>query len=723
MRLRKHKYMALFTVALFMMGLFYIPVIETCVASAHGVNISFHGIEESNLSGNIEFNVNTKVISNSTIQDDWDLHYKMELTDLPDEKAVVGQKIYYGEDSSLAIDIEGTIFNPEENFTLNELKGPNGITTNFETNLNQGDYSIKLSLIRINENGEEIETLGENIKTIRVSDVIYEILSPNLSEELQPGDILFNINCRVSENIGEEVYLQHKVTVWKNEGPFAEQQVEYEEGEVWASFKTSSDGVAYFGPEEGFTLEQLPKLQGENGITTKFRTNMAIGEYRIKFELVKLTDTEKIVIEKVTERSFRVQRYPTLKSKYPEPERAGITNDDLFPQTIDGVIRYFLRLTYLLDGDLRLTGNAFNSLRSSAVHSAGGSLANIIDIDFLNKAEKIDSYMSKYVFVKDGNEAHLFIPIKPLRPQTNYQVKINDNIVHYFGGSSNKAENWSFTTMAVPTITGLSLGSVNEDYDVSKPIIIAGDYFDSASITVKFNDIYAYRVKVQNNGDNPHLQVYLPRGRDRLKPGIYNVTVMKNNNDNYSQTLYSSFSVVGTSSLPIPQDGVRVKKDSRFGDVIESVKTSSNTLLLKPNYNWNYIDLNLDELMGENVLARKIKFTGNWQNNTWLYTTSKWANIAVYKLRPSTYSYNIEDIELRLGRVEPTLIPTLKRNMINTPIKSEFIEVGGENIDFERIDVEIPYFNSDGQRIRVLRYDETYRQWFEQPFTKDLLNS
>ncbi|HZK42658.1 MAG TPA: hypothetical protein VFC73_00005, partial [Syntrophomonadaceae bacterium] len=47
----------------------------------------------------------------------------------------------------------------------------------------------------------------------------------------------------------------------------------------------------------------------------------------------------------------------------------------------------------------------------------------------------------------------------------------------------------------------------------------------------------------------------------------------------------------------------------------------------------------------------------------------------------------------------------------------------GENIDFERIDVEIPYFNSDGQRIRVLRYDETYRQWFEQPFTKDLLNS
>ncbi len=128
-------------------------------------------------------------------------------------------------------------------------------------------------------------------------------------------------------------------------------------------------------------------------------------------------------------------------------------------------------------------------------------------------------------------------------------------------------------------------------------------------------------------------------------------------------------------------------------------------------------------LLGENVLVRKIKFPNNWRTTTWLYTSSKWANVALYKLRPSPHSYNIDDVELRLGRAEPSLVPTLKRNMTNTKILSEFIEVGGKNIEFERVELEIPYANSDGQHIRVLRYDESYRQWFEQAFSKDLLNA
>ncbi len=725
MRLKKMRYMAVITLTLFMMGLFNIAGLEPVRANDYGVNISFSGIEAKILSGEVNFNVNTKVASNSAIKDEWQLRYKLEIMELPENKASVGQVVYYG-NSSLKINVAGTIFKPQANFSLTELKSSSGVTTKFKTNLSQGDYFIRLSLIRVNED-KEIELLSESTKTIKVSDVMY--VTKGFNEEMAPGEIPFSITCRVGESVSDTVYLRHKATILRNNLPLVEQSLQYETGTAWSSFKTNQAGIAYFGPEEGFTLAQLPELKGAQGITTKLKTNLSIGEYRIKLELVGLEINGETTIGDPMEISFNVQRYPTLTGKFPAPETTGLTNDNLFPQTIDGVTRYFIRLTYKLDGDLRLTNNAFNLMRSSTVHSAGGSLANIIDIDFLNLAENTEGYASRYILVKEDQAVNLYIPVKPLRPQTSYQVRINENIIYYYGGndldgSGNQAETWSFGTMAVPTVTSVSLGSVGEDYDVYEPITLAGDYFETDNISVKFNDTYAYRVNVRSSEGKSYLEVYLPRGRDRLSPGVYNITVIKNNNEKYSQTLYGSFSVVKASSLPVPQDGVRVKTDNRVGDVVQSVKTSSDTLLLKSSSsNQGYVYLDLDKLMGENVLARKIKLPDNGRSITTLNTVSRWANISVYNLRPDTFSDGADELEIRLGRVEPTLIPTLKRGMINSAVKSDFIEVGGENITFDKIDVEIPYANSDGQRIRVLRYDETYRQWFEQPFNKDLLNA
>lgn len=714
-----------------MIGLLNVPSLKPCLANNYGIDITFSEMADKVMSGDLEFTINTKVISDSDIQDGWTLRYKMEITNLESNAQNVGQVVYYGQDldSSFNINIAGTIFKPEDDFSLSQLKRMDGITTKFKTNFDQGDYNIRISLIRIDANGQELELLGQSSKNIQVSDVIYQIITPDLNQDLSPGEITFAINSRVAESVSDAVYLRHKVTIWRNNFPLGEYKLEYKENDLWHEFFTNEDGIAYFGPEAGFKLENLPELKTEAGVTTEFKSSLLIGEYRIRLELVAIEEDGEVYLGKSTERSFSIQRYPQLIDKYPITETSGLTNEDLFPQTIDGVTRYFIRLTYKLDGDLRLTDNAFNLLRSSTVHSAGGSLANIVDIDFLNIAEDTAGYSSKYIFVKEGDLAHLYVPIKPLRPQTNYQVRINDNIIYYFGGnnfdgSGNKAESWSFGTMAVPIVTGLSLGSVGEDYDVGEPITITGDYFDSDNITVKFNDTYAYRVNVHNSDGASYLEVYLPRGRDRLEPGVYDVTIMKNNNEAYSQTLYASFSVVKASSLPIPQDGIRVKTDGRLGDVVQSVKTSSDTLLLKSSSSrQGYLYLNLDDLMGENVLVRKIQFPNNWHSFTSLSTTSKWANVTLYNLRADSSLYGNNDYELRLGRVDPNLIPTLKRGMINTAIKSEFIEITGEGISFENIDVEIPFVNSDGQRIRVLRYDETYRQWYEQPFSRDLLNS
>lgn len=727
MHITKGRCIAIITLALFMLGLFNINGLKPGLANDYGVDISFAGLEGKVLSGDIEFNVNSKVAANSSINKEWPLRYKLEIINLLDNKPVVGQTVYYGE--NLELDFKtlaaGTIFLPQDNFSVETLTTTAGISTKFSTNLSPGDYQLKLSLIRINETGVQVEILGERLTSVTASDVIYTI--SQLEGELPPGEIPFTITCRVSESVADNVYLRHKATIYRNSLPLAGQLIQYKEADNWRELKSNDYGIAYFGPETGFTLAQLPELKATGGITTELKTALAIGEYRIKVQLVKITLDGEEDIGKDTERSFTVQRYPTLESKYPTPETTGLTNTNLSPQTIDGVTRYFIRLTYKLDGDLRLSSGAFNLLRSCTVHSAGGSLANIIDIDFLNIVENQEGYASKYIFVKEGAAVHLYIPVKPLRPQTSYQVNIVDNILYYYGGndldgSGNKAESWSFNTMAVPTVTGISLGSVGENYDIYQPIIIGGSYFDNDSITVKFNDTLAYQVKVHDNDGKPYLEVFLPRSRDRLKPGLYNITVLKNNNPEYSQTLYGSFSVVKASDLPVPQDGVRVTTD-RIGDVIQSVKTSSATLLLKSSAaNQGYLYLDLDKLMGEQVVARSIKLPNDGRAITTLNTISKFANVNVYNLRADMYAGGSDDLLLRLGRVESTLLPALQRNMLSSAIKSEFIEVDGENIAFDKVEIEMNYFNSDGQRIRVLRYDETYRQWFEQPFTKDLLN-
>ena len=72
-----------------------------------------------------------------------------------------------------------------------------------------------------------------------------------------------------------------------------------------------------------------------------------------------------------------------------------------------------------------------------------------------------------------------------------------------------------------------------------------------------------------------------------------------------------------------------------------------------------------------------------------------------------------KQIELRIGRVEPSMVDILKNKLIEYNIKSNFIEVSGANFDFNKLTIEIPYFESDGNDLKLLRYDEEKRDFEE----------
>lgn len=426
---------------------------------------------------------------------------------------------------------------------------------------------------------------------------------------------------------------------------------------------------------------------------------------------------------------------PYLLNKEPCLSGQWFDESSLFPKVIneiDSATRYFLRLTFRdINNSLNLGVNALYNLRLCQIYSEGGSQVSMVDYDVLDYINRLEgearsNFIQTYILVKDtANEtAYLYIPIKQLRPQTTYSIFINPDIVEYVGGNGNAEVSWSITTMTVPAITGISVSSVSEDYDEDEPIIIKGDYFYSGgNIAVKFNDISAEDVILKTESDGElYLEVFLPGGNDRLKPGIYNITI--SNSSNYSETLYGQFSIIKASENPVPAEGERVIYSGSSSKVIETVSASADTIILKSRFlDRRYIDLDLDELMGDDVLVRKIIFAAHKDDSIREFnTTSRWADIRLYDLRLSS-DYSREDIELRLGRVEPVVKNSLRSKLANAAIKSDFIEVQGENCTMDKVDLRIPFTNSDGNNLKVLRYDESIRNWYELPCKVNFLDS
>lgn len=266
--------------------------------------------------------------------------------------------------------------------------------------------------------------------------------------------------------------------------------------------------------------------------------------------------------------------------------------------------RQFLRATFFVDDDVELELLSLDNLMSGiTVYSDSGSIS-MLDVDFINdelhkiqaeysdseniQDEKIKEFIDKYIFIKDSNNrATLYIPVKPLMPNMTYNVQINANIVvdnkSYDG---NDSYTWDFKTMPVPSASeeGVIIQSVIEDYDVTKPLIIYGKDFVQSNTEVFFNDTRAYRTRVrQYRGDakygedreakeneeksevDQYLEIYLPRGRNKLKPGLYNIII--ENSRNHSVEIYGALSIIPESNKKIPVEEDKYSTKTPYGFV------------------------------------------------------------------------------------------------------------------------------------------------------------
>lgn len=429
--------------------------------------------------------------------------------------------------------------------------------------------------------------------------------------------------------------------------------------------------------------------------------------------------------ESIGETSLKIvsRGEPEILSYYP----AGGSYDEqsLNPRQLNGSTRYFLSVRFKdPDNSLQFnhSGSGLNRLKTCAVYSEGGSQVSMLDTDLiawienLDEAERIRT-VTQYIF--DRQTDTLFIPVRLLRPQTSYTVMLNEDIVKFRGGEGNSIISWSFSTMAVPTVMTIAPGSVAENYASGEYILIEGNFFNSTGVTVKFNDQWAERVEIITREGKPCLKAILPRN-SRLQPGLYNVTVI--NDSNHQQTLYGGLSVIKAATENPPAEGRRTRSEGRLGEVVEKVAASETVLKLNNKYrNSNYVEINLDELMGTKVLARTIEYTGRRGDRIQeLYTRSRWADITLYGVTLDS-TRNGDQVGIRLGRVEAGRSSLLGTKLRGRQRLSDFIEVSGQNLRIDRVKINLPFQGSEGDKVKVLRYDETWRSWWEVPFTVNRL--
>lgn len=324
------------------------------------------------------------------------------------------------------------------------------------------------------------------------------------------------------------------------------------------------------------------------------------------------------------------------------------------------------------------------------------------------------------------NRFKVYIPlIDKLDDNQKYEVYIpEDSIVEYsdIETEKNRCYKWTFSTNYFPKAERLYEGSIPEYYDWNYPIVIDGSMFHDDTF-VEFRNMngkYYSPSSIDIRNNNSTMYIYLPRNR-RLPVGVYDI-IVSNGNSYETQMVYGVFSVVEEGDY-IPNEEYRVKDDSSKGMVKGNIGKSKDILELSSKYTDNrYLEIDLDELMGSNTWVRSIEYPISYRDSLGeLRLKSKWVNVSINSLRLSN-NYDERYIELRVGKVEPSMADILKKKLVGKNIKSNFIEVSGSNFDFTNLTIEIPYFDSDGSRLRILRYDESNRRFEDVPYIIDLIN-
>ena len=417
-----------------------------------------------------------------------------------------------------------------------------------------------------------------------------------------------------------------------------------------------------------------------------------------------------------SQRSYTVtfSRTPQVLSTVPFNGESNVNENNIFKREINGQTYYFLEVVYNdPDGSLSRTASFLDLLRSSRVYAEGGSQSSIVNrdlISYIAALEDPDAFIDSYIFVAGAGTRTLYIPVRHLGAQVSYVVELNAGLVEYTDGADNPAYSWSFSTMALPSVSQVVLGSVPEDYDESEPIIMEGERFND-NVAVYFNDTPAYRVRVESRSDgSQYLKVWLPRGRKHLEPGVYDLKV--SNGDDHQSTLLGSFCVVAASPLPLPANGQQVVSDADLGEVVAQLANSESILKLSSRYcSVADLDIDLDALMGPEVMVRKILFPAHSRSSIdFLKTYSQWGSVAFYGLRSDTIGTSNQAC-ITLGRVPYTQVPGLRSRLGRNTVKSDFYQAKGEFCQVDSIEIHLPYRLSDGGNLRLLRYDDSSRSF------------
>ena len=311
---------------------------------------------------------------------------------------------------------------------------------------------------------------------------------------------------------------------------------------------------------------------------------------------------------------------------------------------------------------------------------------------------------------KDKKELTIYIPLREkLKDNQIYNGYIPESII---GDSTdiektgNTEYRWSFSTNYFPKAERLYEGSIVESYDWRYPMVIDGSMFHEntyVEFRASTGRIYSPdRVSVYDE----QLYIYLPRRG--LPVGLYDI-IISNGRDYDTFMVYGVLSVVEEGDY-IPNEEYKIIQNSSYGIVKGDLNSSKDTLELKSReLDKYYLEINLDELMGNNTWVRNIEYPTSWSSNLGeLVLKSKWTNVSIKS--PKLYgSTDEKNINFRVGRVEQSIADILKKKLIDKNIKSNFIEVSGNNFDFAGLTIEIPYFESDGRRLKILRYDEELR--------------
>lgn len=350
-----------------------------------------------------------------------------------------------------------------------------------------------------------------------------------------------------------------------------------------------------------------------------------------------------------------------------------------------------------------------------------GNTEYLIDFESMGKPQDILN--------RGDGESTIFLKTKGLSPNTEYNLRIGEGLVSLTinkdpNDPSNTttlfspAINIQFKTRTFPQVDSIITGSVSENYNEREPIIIKGKDFNNI-VTVYFNDIPAYDVDIIEEGTtgNSYLKVYLPRGRNRLGTGVYDITV--SNGKGHETILLSAFSVTKAGEY-LPNEIERLKSQLRIGNIMEAIGTSDTTLNLSSRYaDTTNLQIDSDEIFGQATLIRRIKYTAYKEDViNRLEIKSMWADIGFSYIRPISNDRK-SNIEIITGRPDPYTTQLLREKLKGIKIKSEFINISGSGYSTSSINISIPYKDSDGTNLKVLRYDNITRRWEEEYFYVD----